>query len=159
MKYLFTIIFLTISLSVGSSTLTREPFPPGAFELSVDQRIELVLLDSGYSSRMINIVIAQARHESGNYTSKLAVRNNNIFGMRHPVKRPTTSLGPLASAEGRKGYASYNSIEDSVRDLILYHRHFRVPESNLADYVTYLKRKRYYECSEQLYKKALESLI
>jgi hypothetical protein len=138
MKYLITLILVTTSLSVGSATYPAFLYSPEKLELSIDQRIELVLLDSGYSNAMISII---------------------LFGMRHPHKRPTTSLGPLARAEKRNGYASYNSIEDSVRDLILYHRHFKVPESNLSEYVTYLKRKRYYECSEELYRKSLESLI
>ena len=40
-----------------------------------------------------NVVLAQVRLESGNFTSSLFKRTNNIIGMRYPFKRSTTAAG------------------------------------------------------------------
>lgn len=61
-----------------------------------------------------DIVFAQAVLESGNFKSKIAVKNNNLFGMRQPAKRPTTSTGT------QYGYATYDSWRESIADYMLY---------------------------------------
>lgn len=121
--------------------------PLMALSQTPEERITKVLYDSGYSMRMTQIILAQARHESGNFTNPLTKSHCNVFGMRHPRVRPTTSLGPLAKAEGRTGYASFNSIEDATRDYILYSRYIKAPtDTTLEYYATFLHNKRYYEC-------------
>ena len=75
-----------------------------------------------------HIVLAQMKLESGNYTSKLALENNNYFGMKQPRRRLTTSLGE------KNGYASYQSWVYSVLDYALWQREYA---SGLAE-VEYL---------------------
>ena len=65
-----------------------------------------------------HIVLAQMKLESGNYTSKLALENNNYFGMKQPQRRLTTSLGE------KNGYASYQSWVYSVLDYALWQREY-----------------------------------
>lgn len=65
-----------------------------------------------------NIVLAQMRIESGNYQSKLAKKNNNYFGMRHPAQRLTVSLGQ------KNGYARYRNWAYSVIDYGLWQRRY-----------------------------------
>lgn len=60
------------------------------------------------------IVHAQAVQESGNFTSSLFGRNHNLFGMKHPERRVTTSLGSVG------GYAYYATWVDSVVDYALW---------------------------------------
>jgi len=61
-----------------------------------------------------DIVFAQAVLESGSFTSRLTKENNNIFGMRRPTKRPTTSVGES------HGYAVYESWRESIEDYALF---------------------------------------
>lgn len=65
-----------------------------------------------------HIVLAQMKLESGNYTSKLALENNNYFGMKQPYKRATTSIGE------KNGYASYKSWVHSVLDYALWQKEY-----------------------------------
>ena len=65
-----------------------------------------------------HIVLAQMKLESGNYTSKLALENNNYFGMKQPRRRLTTSLGE------KNGYASYQSWVHSVLDYALWQKEY-----------------------------------
>lgn len=61
-----------------------------------------------------DIVFAQAVLESGGFTSRLTKENNNIFGMRKPSKRPTTSVGVS------HGYAVYEDWRESIEDYGLF---------------------------------------
>jgi uncharacterized FlgJ-related protein len=61
-----------------------------------------------------HIVLAQAKLESGNFNSILFKKNNNLFGMKHPKMRTTTSKG------SKFGYAYYSSWRESVLDYALY---------------------------------------
>jgi len=61
-----------------------------------------------------DIVFAQAVLESGNFKSKITKKNNNIFGMRQPSKRKTTSVGSA------NGYATYETWRDSIEDYFLF---------------------------------------
>lgn len=65
-----------------------------------------------------HIVLAQMKLESANYTSKLALENNNYFGMKQPRKRATTSIGE------KNGYASYKSWVHSVLDYALWQKEY-----------------------------------
>lgn len=65
-----------------------------------------------------HIVLAQMKLESANYTSKLALENNNYFGMKQPRKRATTSIGD------KNGYASYKSWVHSVLDYALWQKEY-----------------------------------
>lgn len=61
-----------------------------------------------------HIVLAQAKLESGNFTSKLFKSNNNMFGMRKPKRRITTSV------EEKNEYAYYRDWIDCVYDYGFY---------------------------------------
>lgn len=59
------------------------------------------------------IVYAQARLESGNFTSEIFKENNNLFGMKVAERRPTTAIGV------NRGHAVYKSWQESVIDYAL----------------------------------------
>ena len=61
-----------------------------------------------------DIVYAQMRLESGNFKSNIAKKNNNMFGMTHPVQRANTSMGK------KNGYATYKNWAYSVLDYRLW---------------------------------------
>lgn len=60
------------------------------------------------------VVLRQARIESGNFKSRVFLENNNMFGMKIPNKRPNMVSG------SNRGYAVYNNWQESVIDYALY---------------------------------------
>jgi len=61
---------------------------------------------------------AQAKLETGNFTSIVFRENHNMFGMRHPQVRQTTSLG------NRGYYAYYDHWIYSVFDYELLYQYY-----------------------------------
>lgn len=90
---------------------------------------ELVKLKVKHKS----IVLAQARYESGHYSSRIYKLNRNLFGMKLAKTRPTTAL-----CESR-GHAKYNSWKQSVLDYALWQTSFTRKLSR-RDYLKYLKK-------------------
>jgi len=62
-----------------------------------------------------HIVLAQAKLESGNFTSRIYKQNNNMFGMKEPKKRVTVSNG------SKGAYAYYDTWMHSVIDQRIYY--------------------------------------
>jgi len=67
-----------------------------------------------YDIKHSNIVLKQAKLETGNFTSKIFADNNNLFGMKEARIRPTTSTGT------NLGHATYNNYIDSIKDYKLW---------------------------------------
>jgi len=65
--------------------------------------------------------LAQAVLESDSWRSPLYQTTNNMMGMMHPAARQTASMGPNA-----KGFATYRSAWDSIRDILLYAEAFEL---------------------------------
>lgn len=61
-----------------------------------------------------DILLAQAKLESGNYSSSIYRRNNNLYGMKECSKRQTTQTSI------KNGYGVYNNWQLSVLDRILW---------------------------------------
>lgn len=88
--------------------------------------------------------VAVARWETGNYTSNVFKKLNNMFGMKFAqvrAKAPGTKLDILS------GYAKYPTYQDSVLDLIAYLDYFDYPKTfdRLYDQVFTMKSKDYFE--------------
>ena len=87
-----------------------------------------------------DIAYAQALLESGSFTSLLARKNHNIFGMRVPTKRPTTATGK------RNGYATYSSWQESIQDYKIWQTHlFKRHPMNREQFKAYIDK--YYSTS------------
>lgn len=109
--------FLFITIPMGSYlTSTFFDYLPSHNKVSDDQFNEKNLIKCIRELRIKypHIVLAQAKLESGDYRSFIFKNNNNLFGMKHPGVRPTTSMGC------KFGYASYSSWRESVIDYLLY---------------------------------------
>jgi uncharacterized FlgJ-related protein len=61
-----------------------------------------------------DIVFAQARLETGNFTSKIFRNNNNLFGFKVALSRPTVCIGLQSN------HAAYDSWQMSVIDYALW---------------------------------------
>lgn len=102
----------------------------------------------------IELLVAQARHETGNYTSAIFAENHNYFGMKHPRVRKTTSKGV------NRGHAKYDSKHDSVIDMLYYLQHFSTNPgdfANVESYVRELKNDNYFEDSEANYLRGMRA--
>lgn len=153
--FILSILLVISSLSVEAPPEIRTVFLP---EITIegksyDREIFDTALECGADSLTARILVAQARFESGGYTNRLTRLHNNVFSMQHPVIRRTTSIGPLATAEGRPNtYASYGSVREAVIDLFLYFkaRKIDLTQPSVNVYVYRIKEKAFFE--EKLWK-------
>lgn len=65
-----------------------------------------------------HIVLAQAKVETGHFTSNIFKENNNLFGMKVAWNRPTTAIGR------NRGHAVYSSWRESLLDYALYSAYY-----------------------------------
>jgi hypothetical protein len=159
---------LLLLLLVGLTAHTKEPIPEQSVfvsEVSVvldttnEGRVIKILADSGYSVGMQQIILAQAKLESGNFTNSLTRKWNNAFAMLHSKCDPY-SVGNYGRAEGRSGYAVYKSLEESVYARLWYSRKWKYPvDVNLYEYVMHIKRKGYFTGDADHYYNNMRDLI
>lgn len=91
-----------------------------------------------------HIVFAQARLETGNFSSTIFIENNNLFGMKRAYSRPSTAVGM------NRRHAKYNSWQDSVIDFALYKAYVAQGKSE-KEYFSLLERS-YAEDPRYIYK-------
>jgi uncharacterized FlgJ-related protein len=90
-------------------------------------------------------VLAQAKLETGNFTSAIFKENHNLFGMKLAEKRPTSAIGV------NRGHAQYRDWRDSVIDYALLQSFIiaKLPTLNSKEYRNYIQ-KFYSETSDYL---------
>lgn len=79
-----------------------------------------------------HIVMAQAKLETGNFTSKVFKENNNLFGMKESSIRITTSKGT------ENNHAYYNNWYESVLDYSFYQCRYLSNIQTEEQYLQYL---------------------
>jgi len=150
------LILITV-MTVNNGIVTEAKPIELKLEETIEQKIYNTCLDNGLDTLMAKIIVAQARHESGNFKSKLFKEHRNAFGLLHSRRRKTTSRGPLGRAEGRNGYASYNTVQESTQDaLFMLMNRGDIKFNSIDDYSIWLKSIHYYEADEKLYRNALK---
>jgi hypothetical protein len=93
------------------------------------------------------IVLAQAKLESGNFTSKIFKQNNNMFGMRKARRRITSSQSE------KNTYAYYDSWKECIYDMGMWQNtfvcnvssedgYFRILQEKYAEDSTYVSKLR-----------------
>lgn len=97
-----------------------------------------------------HIVLAQAKLESGHFTSTIFKQNNNMFGMRKARQRITTAQTEKST------YAYYRDWKDCVYDYCMYQSSVMCSVSNENEYFAKLGA-RYAEDSMYVFR--LKSLI
>jgi hypothetical protein len=90
-------------------------------------------------------VLAQAKLETGNFTSAIFKENHNLFGMKVAEKRPTSAIGV------NRGHAQYKNWKDSVIDYALLQSYIiaKLPNLSSKEYRSYIQ-KFYSETSDYL---------
>lgn len=81
-------------------------------------------------------VLAQAKLETGNFTSAIFKENHNLFGMKVAEKRPTSAIGI------NRGHAQYRNWKDSVIDYALLQSFIiaKLPKLSSKEYRTYIQK-------------------
>jgi uncharacterized FlgJ-related protein len=153
-------IFCLINVTIGNSIVPEIKIVEVKKErITVREKILGVLEDSCYSPRMQEIILAQAIHESGNFTNKLSKRWNNVFSI-YKSKYDTLAIGNHGFAEGRTGWAVYRNVEDATKAYILYTKGRGFPkDTTLSAYVDFLKKKNYFTADKQLYYNSMKTII
>lgn len=85
----------------------------------------------------MQVLFAQAKHETKNFISNVYINAKNLFGMRIAGSRSQNNIGELATASGV--YAIYNSTRDSLIDRINLDFYNKVaPPKDLEDVYRYV---------------------
>lgn len=100
--------------------------------------------------RFPHIVVAQARLETGNFTSRIFKESNNLFGMKVAKRRLTTAVCKS------RGHAKYMSWQLSAIDYALFQTSFMRDIDNEREYFSYLARN---YASDPKYVQKLKQLI
>lgn len=137
-----------------------------AKSMSIDQRIRATAKSEGMPANMQALIVAQAKHETGNFTSNAYRNNNNLFGYKYVKNGYLQIAAGITSSEGN-AYAAYASIEDSVRVVCFWIRKrqsegkFPADLSGLtaASYAQYLKSAGYYGDTVANYTKGLQKFL
>jgi uncharacterized FlgJ-related protein len=161
MKTILIYLLTLVPVVPGVNAIATDVKEISEVELTIEERIMVTLQKHDVPIPMQKLILAQAKLESGEFTNNLTRKGNNLFGMRHPKIRRTTSLGPTMRAEGRAGYAKFESIEKSVEDLLLYLECRNIPDTFAIahNYARVLKEKHYYESSSGDYTRGLNRYL
>ena len=126
LKTLTTITLSLLSFNVGSS---------------VTEYKVLWFSESNLTRKMYEIgiafpdvVMAQAKLETGNFTSKVFDENHNLFGMKLARQRETTAIGEQYS------HARYINWEQSLSDYKLWQDKFIHKTKTRRAYLAYLSK-------------------
>lgn len=125
----------------------------GFSERIYQQAIEGTDFNPGLPPSLALLVVAQAKHETGNFSSDIFKNQNNAFGYGYVPGSVYQLAQPGTVSPGQGQTAKYRSVEDSTREIIdwIYRR---VKENifpvNLATVITpllyaeLLKKASYY---------------
>ena len=94
----------------------------------------MIYLAESLGIEHIDIMVAQARIETGWYTSGIFIHNKNIFGMKLPERRETTAIG------SNRGHAQYTSWQQSVADYKLWQLKVLTKNKSREQYLSYISK-------------------
>jgi len=143
----FTILALLSSTSDQKDEIKLTESDTSILEFNEDNLISKI---KSLNFKYPHIVLAQAKLESGNFNSKLFKENNNLFGMRNPKVRITTSAG------SQNGYAYYSSWIESVYDYAFYSSSYLNKAKNEREYYMYLSTN---YAEDTLYVNRLKNIV
>lgn len=140
---------------------------------AIDNKIIAACTSQGLSLPHAQMIVGQAHLESADYSSPLFVDAFNLFGMTMPLKRPHPHIaGPSNHKQpkyevGKPNniqfvYAAYNTIEDSVLDLLDWHKYNKTDWTKIStasDYANYMKQKGYFTGNLQAYIKKITEFV
>jgi hypothetical protein len=128
--------------------------------LSIEDSVRFVLNEMRLDTYVIELLVAQSKHESGNYKNNLTKKNNNIFA-RHFEKVDTFAIGAGGTAEGHSRFARYKSIKYATMSQYYYllRKKYTFMWCDTKSFAVELKQRHYYEDSIVNYSKSLKRYI
>jgi len=82
---------------------------------NIDERIYTAAVTDGMPPVLATLIVAQARHETSNYSSNVFLTCNNAFGYKYVGQ--STALGPCTGSPEGNDYAKYFDVEQSTHEL------------------------------------------
>jgi uncharacterized FlgJ-related protein len=118
-----------------------------------------IIAHSEYSN-LTDYVIAQAKHETANFTSKVYQLNNNAFGMKNGSFLIEGESKGTTSPEGNT-YAKYVNDTVSFKDMLRWLRWSKMPlkVESVEQYAKELKARKYYGDTVANYTKGLKKWL
>jgi uncharacterized FlgJ-related protein len=136
---------LTIPLIAFLSGILRSKTKPARI-------IQTKFLNSNYPD-LWKYAFLQAIVETGFFTSNIYKKNNNLFGMKNASAR--VQLGTKIDGTD---FRFYKNLDQSIEDFFIWLRYTRFPLVNsIREYVHELKKRNYFEESEDYYYKLMVS--
>jgi flagellum-specific peptidoglycan hydrolase FlgJ len=147
--FLFTLIIMSFTNIRAMNFLERRI----NVEYNIVNYENLYRLILFYDIKFPEVVFAQAILESNHFESDLFKKHKNLFGMKHPNLRQTTSEGKTEN-----GYASYVDWTNSIKDYQIWQKNnMKSNVNSQEDYLKLLIDRSYAE--DKNYTKKLKSLI
>jgi len=147
------IFFITVSLLLGIIIITYKP----NHELMVLRKQEIPFSEDllrqeiqNLNLRFEDILVEQARLETGGFKSNIYLTNNNLFGMKRAYSRPKIQDGEA------NGHACYVDWKQSVLDMALF-QSYSCKDIKTEDEYFYFLDKVYAE--DPNYTKTLKKLL
>lgn len=85
--------------------------------LNYDQEIYNGAIKGGATPALATLLVAQARHETGNYSNKQTKVNNNLFGFKYSPNSKFSKRGNI-SPEGDP-YAKFDTVGDAIQEYVI----------------------------------------
>jgi hypothetical protein len=117
-------------------------------------KIKSQIIARAPSTNAAVLIFGQFMHETANAQSAIFRNNNNMFGMKHPTRRPTLSVDSV------NGYAAFGSTSDSIDDLLMWFDSVGIDVGKINDteaYVAALKANRYFEDNYENYLRGVKA--
>jgi len=152
-----SLILCFVYSDLGSTSNMKDEVVP--LEIDYEREIRETLEMNHVDQYVIELLIAQSKHESGNYKNNLT-KYHNVFA-RHYHKSDTMAVSAGARAEGHSNFAIYPSVKNATISQINYlkRKGYSFKWKNPNQYALELKSKGYYEAPVEQYSAALNSYI
>lgn len=132
------VLILTTSPIVIKEYIKSDYYEPQTMVINVNDTMnnfsedKLIKLLKTLNVKYPHIVLAQAKIESGHYTSKIFKENHNLFGMKEARVRINTANGT------QYNHAYYSNWRESVYDYAFYQCRYLGRVNTEQEYFTYL---------------------
>lgn len=80
--------------------------------------ISYYAIKNGFSLNNTRALVAQSRLETGDFTSPMCIKDNNLFGMHYPFSRNTYAFAGRWNASELSDVSIYSSFLESILDRI-----------------------------------------
>lgn len=133
--YLLLIVLLLGGISnvspkqIALETSGEEPQQQVIEQISFEDSVYTYIIE--LNIKHPDVVLKQAKIESGNFKSKIFIENNNMFGFKKAYKRANTQIGV------NRGHATYNSWQECIIDYALYQT-YSAKNLSKEEYINFL---------------------